>query len=249
MIREPFATGRSWMHAVDPRLRVTGATVYALIVAVSHDYVALAVALILSLTMAMTARLDMREVFHRLTAPFLFLLLLWAVLPWSYEGTPFFKIGPVVFSKAGLHFCLQISVKTMSLLIAFMALLATMTIDTLGHTLSRLRLPDKLVYLLLITYRYVFVLEQEYRRLTRAMKIRSFHPKTNLHSYRTYAYLVGMLFVRASVRAQRVYSAMICRGFSGRFISLRVYPHHPRNVCFTVALSFLLILLIALEWV
>ncbi len=128
-------------------------------------------------------------------------------------------------------------------------LVATMTVDTLGHSLNRLRLPDKMVHLLLITYRYLFVIEQEYQRLVRAMKIRNFHPKTNLHSYRTYAYLVGMLFVRASERARRVHSAMICRGFHGRFISLRSFPRNPLNLVFGLGIIISLALLIMLEWV
>jgi cobalt/nickel transport system permease protein len=133
-------------------------------------------------------------------------------------------------------------------MVAFKAVLATMTVDTLGHTLNRLRLPDKMVHLLLITYRYLFVIEQEYQRLVRAMKIRNFRPKTNLHSYRTYAYLVGMLFVRASERARRVHSAMICRGFNGRFFSLRAFPHHPRNHVFSLCMIIALALLVSLEW-
>ena len=133
-------------------------------------------------------------------------------------------------------------------MMAFMALVATMTVDTLGHTLNRLRLPDKMVHLILITYRYLFVLEQEYQRLIRAMKIRNFHPKTNLHSYRTYAYLVGMLFVRASERARRVHSAMICRGFSGRFFSLRQFAPNRLNPVFSFGATLSLLLLATLEW-
>jgi cobalt/nickel transport system permease protein len=105
-----------------------------------------------------------------------------------------------------------------------------------------------MVHLLLITYRYLFVLEQEYQRLLRAMKIRNFHPKTNLHSYRTYAYLVGMLFVRASERARRVHSAMICRGFSGRFFSLRRFPPNRLNPWFSIGLTVAVVALIVLEW-
>ena len=41
-----------------------------------------------------------------------------------------------------------------------------------------------------------------------------------MHTYRTYAYLLGMLFVRASERSARVHQAMKCRGFDGRFHSL-----------------------------
>jgi cobalt/nickel transport system permease protein len=106
-----------------------------------------------------------------------------------------------------------------------------------------------MVHLLLITYRYLFVLEQEYQRLVRAMKIRNFRPKTDLHSYRTFAYLAGMLFVRASERARRVHSAMICRGFNGRFVSLRQFAPNPHNRVFFLGTVVSLVMLVVLEWV
>ncbi len=249
MISESFSEGNSWIHGIDPRLRVIGAAAFAVVVAVSYDFTALLIALILSLFMALSARLCFQTVVQRLFAPAVFLLLLWAVLPWSYEGEPLTTLGPLTITRPGVTLCAQISLKTVCLMVAFMALVATMTVDTLGHTLNRLGLPDKMVHMLLITYRYLFVIEQEYQRLVRAMKIRNFHPKTNLHSYRTYAYLVGMLFVRASERARRVHSAMICRGFNGRFVSLRAFPPNPLNPIFCFGVSLSLALLVALEWV
>jgi cobalt/nickel transport system permease protein len=248
MIRESFAEGNSWIHGIDPRLRVIGAVAFAAVVAVSYDFTALFTALVLSMFLALSARLEFRAALQRLLAPVLFLILLWVVLPWSYEGDALAVLGPITITRPGVTLCAQISLKTICLMIAFMALVATMTVDTLGHTLNRLWLPDKMVHMLLITYRYLFVIEQEYQRLVRAMKIRNFHPKTNLHSYRTYAYLVGMLFVRASERARRVHSAMICRGFNGRFVSLREFPPNPRNRLFTLGLSLCLVLLVKLEW-
>jgi cobalt/nickel transport system permease protein len=248
MIQEPFADGRSLMHTIDPRLRVIGATLLAVVVAVSYDFKALGTALALSLVMAVAARLDFRQVLRHLLAPALFLILLWLVLPWSYEGQVLTRLGPVPITRPGVILCAQISLKTIALMVAFMALVATMTVDTLGHTLNRLHLPDKMVHMLLLTYRYLFVLEQEYQRLLRAMKIRNFQPKTDLHTYRTYAYLVGMLFVRASERARRVHSAMICRGFNGRFVSLRQFKPNTYNRLFILGTLAALALLASLEW-
>jgi len=248
MIDGSFADGRSWVHRIDPRLRIVVAVVFACVIAVAYNFSTLITALILSVFMVASARLDVRQVVRRLAAPALFLLLLWAVLPWSSQGDIWAKLGPLMFTRPGVTLCAQISLKTVSLVLLFLALVATMTVDTLGHTLNRLRLPDKLVHLLLITYRYLFVIEQEYQRLLRAMKIRNFHPKTNLHSYRTYAYLVGMLFVRASERARRVHSAMICRGFNGRFVSLRSFAPHPANALFSVGAACCLAMLTVLEW-
>ncbi len=41
MIRESFAEGSSWIHGIDPRLRVVGATAFAVVVAVSYDFTSL----------------------------------------------------------------------------------------------------------------------------------------------------------------------------------------------------------------
>ncbi len=90
----------------------------------------------------------------------------------------------------------------------------------LGHALAHLHVPRKLAHLLLFTVRYLDVLEREYRRLRAAMKVRSFRPRMNRHTYRAYGYLVGMLLVRSFDRSERVLAAMKCRGFRGRFYLL-----------------------------
>ena len=55
------------------------------------------------------------------------------------------------------------------------------------------------------------------------MKIRGFQPRTNLHTYRSYAYLAGMLLVRSYDRGENVFQAMLCRGFHGVFYSLKTF--------------------------
>ena len=129
-----------------------------------------------------------------------------------------------------------------------MALIATAPIVTLGQALRRLRLPDKLCHLLLFTYRYIYVFEQEYRRLVLAMKIRGFRPRTNLHTYRSYAYLAAMLLVRSFDRAERVFAAMRCRGFQGTFYSLRTFTWQRRDGIFLAGSLLILAALLCLEW-
>jgi cobalt/nickel transport system permease protein len=80
------------------------------------------------------------------------------------------------------------------------------------------------------------------------MRIRAFRPRTNLHTYRSYAYLVGMLFVRAAARAERVHQAMRCRGFQGRFHTMAQFPRHAGNRLFFVATTSAMLGLAWLEW-
>jgi cobalt/nickel transport system permease protein len=61
--------------------------------------------------------------------------------------------------------------------------------------------------------------------------------------------MVGMLFVRASERANRVYQAMKCRGFRGRFFTLVKYRPTPWNRVLGISTGVVNLLMIYLEWI
>ena len=235
MIEELFASGHSFIHRTDPRCRVAAAALLCFVIALGQNPPMLWTGLALSVILVLWARLNLVPVFRRLLVIWGFLLFLWAILPFTYEGEVVWRIGKLGITRQGIDLCTAISIKSNAILLVFIALITTMNFSTLGYTLNFFKIPEKLVHLLLLTYRYIFVIEQEYRRLARAAKLRSFRPGTNMHTYQTYAYLCGMLFVRASARAQRVYNAMKCRGFSGRFICLHEFTLSPADGIWTLA--------------
>jgi len=248
MIAEPLAYGDSFLHRIDPRLRIAAAVLFSCTVAVFHALVALVAAGLMAGLLLALSGLDLREIRRRLAVILGFLLLLWCMLPLTYEGDIVGRIGPLNFYRPGILLSAQITLKSLAIITVFTALVATIPVNTLGQSLARLGVPAKLVYLLLMCYRYIFVIELEYHRLVAAMKIRGFRPRTTLHTYRSYAYLVGMLFVRAASRADRVYQAMRCRGFDGRFHSLATFPAHPANQWFAAVAASAMITLLWLEW-
>ena len=251
MISEILAEGTSVVHRSSPTIRIVMAVVYSFTVAPMHDLTGLWLALGFSVGLCLAAELPWGPLLRRLTAAGGLLLLVWLVVPWTLTGNAdhhVFSIGPLAAGAAGVRLCVEISLKTFAILMAFIALVATMHLATVGQALHRLGAPAKLVHLLLLAYRYIFVLELEYRRLYRAAKIRNFQPGTNLHTYKTYAYLVGMLFVHASERATRVYHAMLCRGFNGRFHPLQCYAPTRWNPILAIGITMFSGLLISLEW-
>ncbi|MBN2231655.1 MAG: cobalt ECF transporter T component CbiQ [Deltaproteobacteria bacterium] len=248
MIEEPFAGGDAPLLRLDPRIRVVVAGAFSLLVAVSRHFPTLGAALLLAAILVWTARLDFLQVMRRLLAVAGFLALLWLVLPVSVSGPVLCRLGPLAISRPGIALAAQVTLKSMAILTAVIALVATMNLAVLGHALAGLGLPLKLVHLLLFSYRYIFVIEDEYRRLLRAVRVRGFTPRTDLHTYRTIAYLAAMIFVRAAARAERVEQAMRCRGFDGRFYCLFDFPAHPRQRQFALGMAMLLIGLALLEW-
>ncbi len=248
MLREPFAVGNSILHRLDPRFRIVSAAVYSSVVALSRNFQVLITAVIISSILVLFAQLPAREILKRILAVNIFILLLWLVLPLTFHGSIAVKFGPLPVYGAGIVMAAQITLKSNAIVLALIALVATMNFSILGYSLNWLRVPDKIVHLLLMTYRYVFLIEQEYQRLIRAAQIRGFRPGTNLHTYKTYASIVGMLLVRATLRADRVYKAMLCRGFRRKFYCLHEFKTGRNEWVFAIIMFGTIIWFIFFEW-
>ena len=240
MISEPFAIGNSIIHQLDPRIRLAFTILYVFVVALTYQFSVLAMALAISAALILISQVSIMDVFKRVIWVNALIFLLWLLLPFTFKGEILTQIGFLAIYRPGVVLAAQITLKSNAILLAFIALVATMSFSTLGHALFRLRVPEKIVHLLLMTYRYVFVIEQEYLRLIRATKIRGFRPGTNANTYRTYSYLVGMLFVRAASRAERVHQAMLCRGFKGQFYSLQEFQMGSASWVFAILMALII---------
>jgi cobalt/nickel transport system permease protein len=215
------------------------------LIAVSSRFGVLGAGLAVGVAAALAARLPAGPVLRRLAGLGAFVALLWIVLPLTTPGPETLRLGPLAVSRAGLALAGRITLKANAIALVLTALVSTLEITTLGHALSHLRVPDKLIHLFLFTVRYVDVLHHEYSRLRQAMRVRCFRPGANGHTYRTFGHLVGMLLVKSLDRSERILAAMRCRGFRGRFYVLHHFAFAGRDAAFgALALGGLL----ALGW-
>ncbi len=221
MMDEQFAKGTSPLHRRDPRVKIIAALLFTLVVALTTHFSVAATALLLSLLFFFMSQLPLKEVCIRLLLVNTFTLFLWITLPLTYGGDSITSFGPFNLSHDGLLLALLITTKTNAVLLALIALIGTSTVASIGHGLEKLGLPHRLCFLLLFSYRFIFVIYQEYVRLLRAAKIRNFSPGNNLHTYKTFGYLFGMTLVKSWNRSQRVHQAMLLRGFHGKLIPLQ----------------------------
>jgi cobalt/nickel transport system permease protein len=176
------------------------------------------------------------------------MLVLVLVLPWTTPGTPLFAIGSWTYSREGLLLALAIAIKGNAIVLALLVHLGAMDTTTIGHALAHLHVPNKLTNLLLFTVRYLDVLHREQQRMRAAVRVRAFRPRMNLHTYRTYGHLVGMLLVRSLDRAERIMKAMKCRGFRGRFYLLDHFAFTRADAWFAAATVVLLATIAMMEW-
>ncbi len=234
---------------IDPRVRVLTAAFFAITVVSLGNLFALGVALIIAiLVFDMTFyQGGMKSALKKVLVMDGFILMVLVILPFSQPGTPLFHVGGWVASEEGLYKALAIAIKANAAVMVLLSHVGTLEATTLGHALHRLKCPSKFIHLLLFTVRYLSVLHEEYLRMRTAMRVRGFRPGTNLHTYRSFGYLLGMMLVRSLERSERIYEAMKCRGFRGAFFLLNEEKLKGNNLFYALGVVLTVGMIIALE--
>jgi cobalt/nickel transport system permease protein len=134
------------------------------------------------------------------------------------DRQPFGTLGPFVVT-GGWVSLVSIMLRFLLTVGAALALIACTGMNRLGEGLGRLGVPRVFVVQLLFLYRYLFVVAEEGGKMFRSVELRS--ERTHPLSLRTYGSLIGNLLLRSMERAERVYRAMVARGFDGEIRVLR----------------------------
>lgn len=207
--------GGGLIAKLDPRVRIMAAVGIAAVVVLAQGLGTMVLGLGLAILAGIMAQLALKPTIKRVLAMEGFILFMILMLPFTTPGTVILTIGPLVGTEEGVAKAIAIFLKANAVVLLVLALVGTMESATLGHALFRLKVPAGLVHILLFTSRYLEVIGREYRRMRAAMRARAFRPRSNLHTWRSIGYLVGMLLIRSVDRAQRILAAMKCRGYTG----------------------------------
>lgn len=119
------------------------------------------------------------------------------------------KITSGMLSMATLFF------KTVFAVAASYILMATTTMEQICYVLRKLRVPQILVTVLLLIYRYLVLMLKEADRIAQAYRLRAPGEKGIRKS--AWGPLAGQMLLRSMDRAQAVYESMTLRGFRGEF--------------------------------
>jgi cobalt/nickel transport system permease protein len=195
----PYEHGESRVHGSAPGLKLAAALgCILLVVWLPHGSWAAYAALGAGLTaVAVAARAELRTLALRvlLVEPFVIGIALLVLL-----------------RPGGLPLFLSIVAKSTLCLATMVLLTATTRFSDLLGVMWRMRVPALLVTTLALMHRYLFVLLEESERMQRARRSRTF-VTGRIGAWRRGADVAGLLFVRASERAERVYLAMCARGW------------------------------------
>jgi cobalt/nickel transport system permease protein len=150
------------------------------------------------------------------------------------------RLGPLHIS-AGWLSCTSIVVRAVLTAGAALILVSVTGFSAICHSLNRMGVPQAFTVQLLFLYRYLFVLIEEAKQLSRARQLRSFGRRgLGIHNSGP---ILGNLLLRTWERAERIHLAMLARGFNGEFHTRRTSRFGARETLFLLGWSSLFIIL------
>lgn len=235
-----YEMGQSLIHRLDPRVKVVVTLLFIISNVLLPDgaWPAFLLSWGLVLLVNRQANLRMGYAFKRSFVALPFALAAITSI-FTIAGQPLltFNLGPwrLAVTDAGLIRFASIVIRSWLSVQMAILLTATTQFPDLMHALRHLRLPPLLVAIISFMYRYLFVLADEAMRLLRARDARSARLPGRRGGgslgwrARVAGHMVGQLFLRSYERSDRVYNAMLARGYRGHFQTINPHLMTPRD--------------------
>ena len=222
-----YREGTSLIHQLDPRLKLLATAGFVLAVTTTPPgaWVALALLAGLALGSVVLARVPLAEALKRSTIALPFAGMVAISLPFTQAGGKLWSWTvwgwTLAVTDEGLRLFATVVVKAwMSVMISGL-LVATTPFPNLLQAMRSLRVPGILTATISFMYRYLFVLTDEAMRIQTARAARSAGSgRTVWWRARVLGGMIGSLFIRSYERSERIYAAMLSRGFAGEVRTL-----------------------------
>lgn len=208
---ETQASKRTWFNELDPLAKLFVTICYVTVLVSFHKYNILGVCSMFLYPMVVftIGEIPFQQCIKRIRLIFPLLLVLGVVNPFFDRTTAETLFGIPV--SGGVISMLTLFLKGFFSVLAVYLLMVSTTIEKLCNGLRRIHVPEVLVTVILLIYRYINVLLKETNHLLEAYAMRA--PEEKGLRFRVWGTLVGNLLLRSMDRAHLVYDSMNLRGY------------------------------------
>ena len=246
-----YASLPSPIHRWDPRFRLVSIFTLIFSVVLLYNLQLVVIGMISAIILVCISKIPFSFVLSRMKLVFIFVLPFFIIIPFTLTdtGLEIASFGGITLSYRGtesVEFAAMIVLKALTAVMLIFPMIGTSRMDITIKALEGLHLPNKLVQMFAFTYRYIFVLDDEFMRTDRALTSRGFKKRGDLYTLTTISKAIAMLFVKSYERADRVFYAMRSKGYAGTVATLHEFNAGRQDwINAAVVVGFALLLQVA----
>ena len=211
---EGYANLSSPIHQWEQKSKIVALLSLIFAFAFVKELVLLPAMILVTASLYILSRLPLSFLLSRLRYPGLFIVGAILFLPFAVGNKIIFSIGFLEIRQEGCLLVGLITVRFICIFTVSLVLFGTAPFLSTIKAMRSLGLPNILIDMMLLAYRYLAELAEMLDKMQLAMKLRGFRFKNlNGRNLNTIASLIGTLLVRSYDRSVLVYQAMILRGY------------------------------------
>lgn len=206
----------SFWHSLAPKTRVlcTILLVFAIALTPNGRWWTWAIYGIGVICLVLLSRVTLAVLFKRIVVEFAFVAVILFGTLFRRGGEVVWSWGIITITSEGLTVLASVTIKALLSLLILNLLTLTTSVPALLNGLIALKMPPLLVAILASMYRYISVLIGEFNAMRRAAASRNLTGHSGWQR-QVLGNMIGALFIRTYERGDRVYQAMLARGYQG----------------------------------
>lgn len=220
-----FIPGNSFVHKLDPRMKIILSSVFAVVLFAAKSFPQYAACVLFVLISAAFSHTPVRMLLKGLGPVWFILVITGVINAFFTPGTPLLQFGIAVLTKEGVFMAIKMILRIVLLISETSLLTFTTSPILLTDAVESLLLPLKFVHfpvhefamMMSLALRFIPTLIEEVDKITNAQKARGadFESGNIFQRVRSFTPVLVPLFVSSFRRADELATAMECRLYNG----------------------------------
>ena len=208
-----------YLKKIHPLIRLILPFILVVPFLVVEDFYLIITILLITLTIDLILRLNIKEILSRLKVVIPFVFLITVFIPLYVGNTVFynFDIGiRITIYSEGLYLASFIFLRVFGALFVFMSFFSSLTYSEFIEALTKLRIPSVLIGALIIMLHYIPILAGSNKKILEAQEMRGKKITSYWQKLKTHAYIMGKSIIMNMERSEKLYESLKMRGFTGK---------------------------------
>lgn len=229
------------IHRLHPLIKLVCTIVYILITVSfsKYDLAGIAAMVLYPVVLYQVSGISIRTCLYKMRLVLPLVMAVGIANPFL-DTVPVLKLGSFTVTS-GMISMVTLMLKGVFSVLASFLLVATTRIDVLCASLRKIHVPEILVTLFLLTYRYISVMMEQVAIMTDAYALRA--PGQKGVHISAWGSFLGQLLLRSADKAAELYQSMQQRGFDGSYRYLNVPEITAKDGLFCIVSIAVLMLL------
>ena len=246
MLEEKTAKAQGLLQCINPNIKLLSLLSFLMFSLLTHNICIIGIIYVLSCLLAFVSGINL---FYFLRRVWIFIPLFTVIIAvpalFVTPGTVLIKLGMFTITRQGFWAAVFLILRVVTAVSFSTLLILTTEWHKLFSSLRTLKVPDFIIFVTMLCYRYVFVLLNLFSKFLFARRSRLIKEASWRDSLRFTAQTLGMLFIRSIKLAEEVYLAMKSRGFNGDINTNYFIPLTASDYLWT---AFVFVMIGVLVW-